>query len=41
LGSTTSVDHELAAYTSPREWWQVATRHNADPVEFVIPTHNR
>jgi RimJ/RimL family protein N-acetyltransferase len=34
-------DDELAEYTSPREWWQVATLPNADPVGFVIPTHNR
>jgi RimJ/RimL family protein N-acetyltransferase len=31
---------ELAGYTSPREWWQVATLPGGPPVGFVFPARN-
>lgn len=31
---------ELAGYTSPREWWRVATLPDGDPVGFVLPARN-
>ncbi|MFI5491970.1 GNAT family N-acetyltransferase [Actinoplanes sp. NPDC051859] len=31
---------ELARYTSPHDWWQVATLADGEPVGFVIPAHN-
>jgi RimJ/RimL family protein N-acetyltransferase len=33
-------DGELAGYSSPREWWQVATLPGGDPVGFVLPARN-
>ncbi|MGW5118289.1 GNAT family N-acetyltransferase [Streptomyces noursei] len=33
-------EKELARYTSPREWWRVATRPDGTPVGFVIPARN-
>ncbi|WP_426242150.1 GNAT family N-acetyltransferase [Nocardioides sp. LHG3406-4] len=34
-------DEELARYTSPREWWRVATLgEGGDPVGFVVPARN-
>jgi hypothetical protein len=31
---------ELARYTSPNGWWQIAELPGSDPVGFVIPAHN-
>jgi GNAT superfamily N-acetyltransferase len=31
---------ELERYTSPRDWWRIATLPAGDPVGFVIPAHN-
>jgi RimJ/RimL family protein N-acetyltransferase len=31
---------ELARYTSPRSWWQIADLPAGDPVGFVIPARN-
>ena len=31
---------EFARYTSPREWWQIASLPDGDPVGFVIPARN-
>ncbi|WP_460763487.1 GNAT family N-acetyltransferase [Nocardiopsis oceani] len=31
---------ELAQYTSPRDWWRVATMPDGTPVGFVTPGHN-
>ena len=31
---------ELAGYTSPREWWRIATLPGGEPVGFVIPARN-
>lgn len=33
-------DDELAGYTTPREWWRVATLPDGTPVGFVIPARN-
>lgn len=33
-------ENELARYTSPRDWWRIATRPGGEPVGFVIPAHN-
>ncbi len=33
-------DDELARYTTPREWWRVATLPDGTPVGFVIPARN-
>ncbi|HEU5474268.1 MAG TPA: GNAT family N-acetyltransferase [Actinophytocola sp.] len=33
-------DDELARYTSPRDWWRVATLLDGAPVGFVIPARN-
>jgi RimJ/RimL family protein N-acetyltransferase len=38
-----AVEHyqdEFARYTSPRDWWQVATRPGGEPAGFVIPARN-
>ena len=31
---------ELERYTTPHEWWRVATLPDGEPVGFVIPAHN-
>jgi RimJ/RimL family protein N-acetyltransferase len=39
----TAVKHyedELARYTSPRDWWRIATLPAGEPVGFVIPARN-
>ncbi|MBV9448678.1 MAG: GNAT family N-acetyltransferase [Streptosporangiaceae bacterium] len=39
----TAVQHyqeELARYTSPRDWWRIATLPDGVPVGFVVPAHN-
>ncbi|MBM7831660.1 GNAT superfamily N-acetyltransferase [Agromyces cerinus] len=33
-------DEEFARYTTPREWWRVATDESGEPVGFVIPARN-
>jgi hypothetical protein len=33
-------DGELALYTSPRDWWRIATLPGGEPVGFVIPARN-
>ena len=33
-------DDELARYTTPREWWRVATLPDGTPVGFVLPARN-
>jgi RimJ/RimL family protein N-acetyltransferase len=33
-------DAEFMAYTSPRDWWRVATLADGEPVGFVIPARN-
>ncbi|HET9141924.1 GNAT family N-acetyltransferase [Actinophytocola sp.] len=31
---------EFERYTSPRDWWRIATLPDGEPVGFVIPAHN-
>ena len=31
---------EMERYSTPRDWWQVATLPDGEPVGFVIPAHN-
>jgi RimJ/RimL family protein N-acetyltransferase len=33
-------DDELCSYRGPREWWQIATLPDGEPVGFVIPSRN-
>ena len=33
-------EEEFARYTTPREWWRVATDESGEPVGFVIPARN-
>ncbi|MFF9126359.1 GNAT family N-acetyltransferase [Streptomyces sp. NPDC014889] len=33
-------EEELARYTSPRDWWRIATLPDGEPVGFVVPAHN-
>ncbi|MFK0171621.1 GNAT family N-acetyltransferase [Streptomyces sp. NPDC090306] len=33
-------EDELARYTSPRDWWRIATLPHGAPVGFVLPAHN-
>ncbi|GAA3142977.1 GNAT family N-acetyltransferase [Streptomyces rameus] len=33
-------EDELARYTSPRDWWRIATLPDGAPVGFVLPAHN-
>jgi RimJ/RimL family protein N-acetyltransferase len=32
--------NELDRYTSPHDWWRIATLPDGEPVGFVIPAHN-
>jgi RimJ/RimL family protein N-acetyltransferase len=34
------LEDELTTYTTPREWWQIASLPDGAPVGFVIPAHN-
>jgi ribosomal protein S18 acetylase RimI-like enzyme len=38
--AVSQYEDEFAGYSSPREWWRVATLENGDPVGFVIPARN-
>ncbi|WP_411142227.1 GNAT family N-acetyltransferase [Streptomyces sp. x-80] len=33
-------EDELARYTSPRDWWRIATLPSGEPVGFIIPARN-
>ncbi|GAA4574155.1 GNAT family N-acetyltransferase [Planotetraspora kaengkrachanensis] len=33
-------DDELARYTSPKDWWRIATLPSGEPVGFVVPARN-
>jgi RimJ/RimL family protein N-acetyltransferase len=33
-------ENEFLGYDSPRDWWQIATRPDGEPVGFVIPARN-
>ena len=38
--ATEHYEGELARYSSPRDWWRVATLPDGDPVGFVTPARN-
>ena len=38
--ATEHYEGELALYSSPREWWRIATLPGGEPVGFVIPASN-
>ncbi|MGW1624806.1 GNAT family N-acetyltransferase [Streptomyces sp. NPDC002172] len=38
--ATKHYEDELARYTSPRDWWRIATLPDGEPVGFVLPAHN-
>ena len=33
-------EEELACYSSPRQWWQIATLPGGEPAGFVVPARN-
>lgn len=33
-------EDEIARYTSPRDWWRIATLPDGEPVGFVVPARN-
>jgi RimJ/RimL family protein N-acetyltransferase len=35
-----NFDDEFAKFTSPRDWWRIATLPDGEPVGFVIAAHN-
>ena len=39
-GAARHLAEELACYSSPRQWWQVATLPGGEPVGFVVPARN-
>jgi RimJ/RimL family protein N-acetyltransferase len=39
-GAVRHFEDELACYSSPREWWRIATLPGGEPVGFVIPARN-
>lgn len=39
-GAVRHFQEELACYSSPREWWQIATLPGGEPVGFVFPARN-
>ena len=38
--ATRHYENELALYTSPRDWWRIATLPDGQPVGFVLPACN-
>jgi RimJ/RimL family protein N-acetyltransferase len=38
--AATHYEDELAGYSSPRDWWRIATLPGGEPVGFVIPARN-
>ncbi|MGF0174142.1 GNAT family N-acetyltransferase [Streptomyces sp. Marseille-Q5077] len=38
--ATQHYEDELARYSSPRDWWRIATLPQGEPVGFVVPAHN-
>jgi ribosomal protein S18 acetylase RimI-like enzyme len=34
------LEDEFAGYSSPRDWWRIATLPEGEPVGFVIPARN-
>lgn len=39
-GAIRHFEEELACYSSPRQWWQIATLPGGEPAGFVIPARN-
>jgi hypothetical protein len=39
-GAVRHFEEELARYSSPRQWWQIATLPGGEPAGFVIPARN-
>ena len=39
-GAVRHFREELACYSSPRQWWQIATLPGGEPAGFVIPARN-
>jgi GNAT superfamily N-acetyltransferase len=39
-GAVRHFEEELARYSSPRQWWQIATLPSGEPAGFVIPARN-
>jgi hypothetical protein len=39
-GAVQHFEEELARYSSPRQWWQIATLPGGEPAGFVIPARN-
>jgi RimJ/RimL family protein N-acetyltransferase len=39
-GAVRHLREELACYSSPRQWWQIATLPGGEPAGFVIPARN-
>jgi RimJ/RimL family protein N-acetyltransferase len=38
--AVSQYEDEFARYKSPRDWWQVATLPDGEPVGFVVPARN-
>jgi RimJ/RimL family protein N-acetyltransferase len=39
-GAVRHFEDELAQYSSPRDWWRIATLPSGEPVGFIIPARN-
>jgi GNAT superfamily N-acetyltransferase len=39
-GAIRHFEEELACYSSPRQWWQIATLPGGEPAGFVVPARN-
>lgn len=39
-GAVMHFEDELAHYSSPRDWWRIATLPGGEPVGFIIPARN-
>jgi RimJ/RimL family protein N-acetyltransferase len=39
-GAVRHFEEELACYSSPRQWWQIATLPGGEPAGFVVPARN-
>jgi hypothetical protein len=39
-GAVRHFEEELARYSSPRQWWQIATLPGGEPAGFVVPARN-
>ena len=39
-GAVRHFEEELACYSSPRQWWQIAALPGGEPAGFVIPARN-